>query len=477
MEPRSALLIIDMQHDFLAEGAFFSPPVDGGPLLGVLKALLPAARAQGHAVTWVISHYPARDAAPAPSRPERPAGCAEIPMNDDYLASGHAGRPCCRPGSPGAALWGPVEALVQPEDGQIIKDRYSAFTDTELHQRLQALGVERIYLAGLVANVCVQATAADAFFHGYEVVVVSDAVGATAPNRLKRGLDFMGRWYGAVESSAHLLARWGVDRLHLGAGDSQVLYGVLPEPLAARAFDDLMAEIDWQDMVHRGSPVPRRMAIQATVEAGRTPIYRHPADEQPTLTPWTPTVDALRKAAEARLGQPLNHALIQLYPDGYSHIGVHADKTLDIERGSAVVNLSVGATRIMVLKHKTEGHTERVEMPHNSLFVLGWQTNRCYQHGIKPDKRAAAERPPEALAWGGARISLTFRTVATFLEADGRLTGQGAPKPGAEVPPPEVQRDQLSAAFGHENRDPDFDWDAAYGAGFDVMDLGGPYGQ
>ncbi|MFN3197985.1 MAG: isochorismatase family protein [Bradymonadia bacterium] len=471
-----AIIIIDLQRDFLEAERMFKRPVPGDALVESLGAVLPEARRRGMAIFWVSSHYPERVEAPPPVRPPRPeeAWAKGVPQNDDYLASGHAGRPCCRPDSEGAELWPPAAELVAPEDRQIVKDRYSAFTETTLHDALRAAGVKRVFITGVVANVCVQATAADAFFLGYEVVAIADCIGATTPNRHHRGLTAIGTHYGQLISSAELLGQWGADRSGIGAGDSAVMYGVLSSDLAETAFDDLMAEIDWQDMVHRGSPVPRRMAIQATVEHDRTPLYRHPADEQPVLTPWTPTVEKLKIAAERRLGQRLNHALIQLYPDGYSHIGVHADKTLDIERGSAVVNLSLGATRMMVLKDKASGATRQVEMPHNSLFVLGWRTNRLFQHGIKPDKRTEGERPASALIQGGARISLTFRTVSTFIEADGSISGQGAPKPGFEGRPWAVQRDQLSRAFGLENRTPDFDWDAEYGQGFDILDMGRP---
>ena len=181
-------------------------------------------------------------------------------------------------------------------------------------------------------------------------------------------------------------------------------------------------------MLHRGSAVPRLVCMQGTFsyggdyQAAAEPVYRHPADDQPAMRAWTPTVETLRRRVEAALGhtQVLNHALIQYYRGGADYISEHADKTLDVLRGSAIVNLSLGATRVMVLRGKKEAlpgapplaglpsapspqnspsgkrrgrtagfvtapsrPTQRVSLPDGSLFVLGWQTNRDLTHEIR----------------------------------------------------------------------------------------------
>jgi len=64
--------------------------------------------------------------------------------------------------------------------------------------------------------------------------------------------------------------------------------------------------------------------------AGTAPLYRHPADEQPAPVSWTPAVNEVRKAVEARLGVKLNHALVQWYRGGMDYISEHADKVRPI---------------------------------------------------------------------------------------------------------------------------------------------------
>ena len=83
----------------------------------------------------------------------------------------------------------------------------------------------------------------------------------------------------------------------------------------------------------------------------------------------------------------------------------------------------------MQLKSKDEMDVgkpaQRVSLAHNSLFVLGWESNKLFLHGIKQDKRDIALKRPDEMAFDGERISFTFRTVATFVDPRGFIFGQG----------------------------------------------------
>ena len=81
----------------------------------------------------------------------------------------------------------------------------------------------------------------------------------------------------------------------------------------------------------------------ASEDGAIEPMYRHPADEQPQLMPLTPMSNKIRNAVVARLEQPLNHGLIQWYRSGHDFISEHADKSLDIARGTNIVNVSIGS--------------------------------------------------------------------------------------------------------------------------------------
>lgn len=301
---------------------------------------------------------------------------------------------------------------------------------------------------------------------GPEHVVVEDALGGRKPKRIRQVLDALERRGVTLCSVAQVLGRWGAVVTGLGAGDSSVHYGLLGDDTWQDELAAVRDEVEWHAMMHRGGPVPRRICVQGAVEdGGREPLYRHPVDAQPPLAPFTAAVGRLALRCAEVVGHPLNHVLVQQYADGNANISLHADKTLDIRRGSSVVNFSLGATRTMVLRAKEGDATQRIDLPHGSLFRLGWETNRSWQHGIHPDRRTERERRRDERR--GERVSLTFRDIATFALPDGQLVGQGA----RSGPPTsrDDERQRMLAAFGAENRSPDFDWDEHYGTGFDLI--------
>ncbi|KAH0288598.1 hypothetical protein KCU62_g5094, partial [Aureobasidium sp. EXF-3399] len=294
----------------------------------------------------------------------------------------------------------------------------------------------------------------------------------------------------------------------IGSGDSKILYGLLEPEAAEVAFQDLFTEVHWQRMYHAAGEVPRLVCCQGDIDDadGSMPVYRHPSDQSLPLLRWSPVVAKIKHKAEERVGHKLNHALIQLYRSGQDHISEHSDKTLDIVHGSNIVNVSLGAQRIMRLrtkrptavhdaassspdKQKRSGDaqtraeddrsrvTQRIPMPHNSMFVMGLETNASWLHGIMPDKRPSAEHIPAESAYGNMRISITFRHIGTFLSADSKfIWGQGAvakdkmeAMPTVNGKPEESQR--LINAFGIENQVTAPRWESIYGTGFDVLHL------
>ncbi|KAK0923145.1 hypothetical protein LTR57_007175 [Friedmanniomyces endolithicus] len=295
---------------------------------------------------------------------------------------------------------------------------------------------------------------------------------------------------------------FGEDKEVESAG-SRISYNLLPPEVSESVFTQLNSEVQWQRMHHQTGEVPRLVCCQGTIaKDGSMPVYRHPSDETLPLHPWSPTVETVRNAAEQAVGHPLNHALMQLYRGGTDYISEHSDKTLDIKKGSSIVNVSFGAQRTMRLRTKrgaavtasasntssTEGAssptqppprtTYRVPMLHNSLLTMTLRTNAEYLHGINADKRPAVEFTEEEKAYKGQRISLTFRHIATFLDAEGKVIwGQGAVGKTRKCARPVVSRDKVESerlvrAFGPENAASGIEWGAVYGVGSDVLHLG-----
>lgn len=285
-------------------------------------------------------------------------------------------------------------------------------------------------------------------------------------------------------SSTNSLPAWASNSTVYGSNDSFLLLNIFPEDIADRLFCQLRDEIIWNEMRQKGGRVPRDISIQGTLETINgdeyEPLYRHPADEQPELISWTPTAKIIKEKIEEVIEQKLNHALIQYYRNGKDFIGEHSDKTLDVLRGSNIVNYSLGAARTMILKHKTtEGLKQKFKLPHNSLFVLGWKTNREWFHAIRQDNRADRDKDADELAFSSQRISLTLRTVATFRNRrTGQMFGQGARcKTYEELFSRErtgINQDEESMlhAFSAENKQSlEFDWDHYYGRGFDALNF------
>ncbi len=121
--------------------------------------------------------------------------------------------------------------------------------------------------------------------------------------------------------------------------------------------------------------------------------------------------------------------------------------------------------------------SQRIKMPHNSIFVLGPQTNREWLHGVRADKRPGREKTDEEKAFCGERVSITFRQIGTFMDEKKKtIWGSGAKRKtkaqaGKIVIRDSAQMEAMINAFGKENHETEFDWDAEYGPGFDVVNL------
>lgn len=121
--------------------------------------------------------------------------------------------------------------------------------------------------------------------------------------------------------------------------------------------------------------------------------------------------------------------------------------------------------------------TYRVPMPHNSLIMMSLPTNAEYLHAINWDRRPACELTDAEKAYGGQRISLTFRHIGTYLNNDSTLIwGNGAvgkSKSAARsvINGDPTESERLIQAFGSENAASSINWSEIYGSGSDVLHM------
>jgi nicotinamidase-related amidase len=105
-----------------------------------------------------------------------------------------------------------IVAKLAPRDGDyfVIKPQFSGFYATNLPVLLPKLGVDRLILTGISADICILFTAADAHMRDYQLWIPEDAVAAETPERRRWALEIIRQSMGAeVRPTSKLsLARW-----------------------------------------------------------------------------------------------------------------------------------------------------------------------------------------------------------------------------------------------------------------------------
>ncbi|MGB9093984.1 MAG: isochorismatase family protein [Gallionella sp.] len=159
-KPGDALLIVDVQNDFLPGGSLAVP--HGDEVVAVLNRYLKIFAVQNLPVCATRDWHPAQH-------------CS-------FRAQGGPWPPHCVARTDGAAI---AAALQLPPATVIIskatsakQDAYSGFQGTDLHRKLHAAGIRRLYIGGLATDYCVLNTVRDALQLGYRVLLLADAIRA-----------------------------------------------------------------------------------------------------------------------------------------------------------------------------------------------------------------------------------------------------------------------------------------------------------
>jgi nicotinamidase/pyrazinamidase len=159
-QPGDALIVADVQNDFLPGGALGVPAGDEviAPLNGYLQQF-----AERHLPVFLT-----RDWHP--------------PLHCSFRDQGGPWPPHCIAGTSGAEF---APGLCVPAGAQVVSkatrpeaEAYSAFQGTDLAAQLRRLGVKRVVVGGIATDYCVRATVLDALAAGFGAVVLADAVRA-----------------------------------------------------------------------------------------------------------------------------------------------------------------------------------------------------------------------------------------------------------------------------------------------------------
>jgi nicotinamidase-related amidase len=154
----TAVLVIDMQRDFIDPGAPIECP-GGREIVAPIGRLLALAHQKGLPVIYTQEAHRAEGVDFGRELDgEEPVHCVE--------------------GTPGVEII--PDLARQPGDFLIVKRRYSAFFATDLDLLLRGLGVDTLILTGVATDVCVRATAQDAQQLNYRVVVPEECAAGTS---------------------------------------------------------------------------------------------------------------------------------------------------------------------------------------------------------------------------------------------------------------------------------------------------------
>lgn len=181
---RTAVLVIDMQRDFLDVGAPIETPA-GRDIIPALNGLLRLARAARIAVIFTQEMH----------RPDR----SDFGIELEYEP------PHCLEGTPGVEIADGIE--VAPGDYRIRnKRRYDAFLGTDLETLLRSLRVENVIVTGVCTDICVISTAHHARNLDFRVVVPREGVAGTTRERHDAALACIGHVFGYVVPLAEVEA-------------------------------------------------------------------------------------------------------------------------------------------------------------------------------------------------------------------------------------------------------------------------------
>lgn len=169
--PEEALIVVDMQRDFMPGGAL--PVPDGDKIIPRCNEYIKAFKEKGALIVATRDWHP-----------------------ENHISFKERGGPWprhCVQNTPGAefVVELPADVVIISKATEPDKEAYSGFEDTNLADILREKGIRKVYICGVATEYCVKATALDALKHGFEVYLLSDAVKGINPDGEKRALEEM----------------------------------------------------------------------------------------------------------------------------------------------------------------------------------------------------------------------------------------------------------------------------------------------
>lgn len=167
--PEEALIVVDMQRDFMPGGAL--PVPEGDEIIPTVNECIRKFHERGALIVATRDWHP-----------------------ENHISFRERGGPWpkhCVQNTPGAefVVELPPDAVIISKATDPDKEAYSGFEGTELDKILRERGVKRVYVCGVATEYCVKATAMDAIRLGYETYILQDAVKGIRPEDEEKALE------------------------------------------------------------------------------------------------------------------------------------------------------------------------------------------------------------------------------------------------------------------------------------------------
>jgi len=192
---RTALVVVDMQNYFCAEGFPAEVPL-ARAIVPNINRLAKAMRAAGGTVVWVQT-----DSAEALTRWGNHHKYMLTPERVQKRLAGLDAK------AEGFALFGALEPMAG--DLRVRKATYSAFMpgSSDIDSQLKGRGIDTVLIAGTATNVCCESTARDAMLRDYRAIMLSDANATWTDEEHAGTLNTFAMFFGDVMSADEAIAR------------------------------------------------------------------------------------------------------------------------------------------------------------------------------------------------------------------------------------------------------------------------------
>jgi len=197
MRSTNVLLITSAQNDLLDPSGIGWPMVHATVEARQVAQKLGQLAAAARRASLPVIHSPISLDYDAMKNFEPNSGIQQAVISNKLLAAGTRGAEFHRD--------------VTPQSGDIVlppRQGFSSFWEGTIKPHLERLHVRTIYLAGMLAEACIESHTRDAVENGYRVVVIFDAVGSTSPELLEASRQTLALHSFAMKDASAAVKDW-----------------------------------------------------------------------------------------------------------------------------------------------------------------------------------------------------------------------------------------------------------------------------